>query len=100
MSNYKLTNKAVEDLSKIWNYTCEKWSEVQADNYYKLLLDNCKFLAQNPEIGKNYNEIATNLQGFKTKSHLIFYYKLSNRSIEVIRILHSKMDLKKRIKDQ
>ena len=52
MPNYKLTNKAVEDLSKIWNYTCEKWSEVQADNYYKLLLDNCKFLAKNPEIGK------------------------------------------------
>ena len=23
----KFTNKAVEDLSSIWNYTCETWSE-------------------------------------------------------------------------
>jgi len=27
MSEFKLTNKAVEDLSKIWDYTFEVWSE-------------------------------------------------------------------------
>ncbi|PIX07572.1 MAG: type II toxin-antitoxin system RelE/ParE family toxin, partial [Flavobacteriales bacterium CG_4_8_14_3_um_filter_35_10] len=26
MAEYKLTNKAVEDLSKIWDYTFEVWS--------------------------------------------------------------------------
>lgn len=34
MNSYVLTNKAVEDLSSIWNYTAEEWSEVQADRYY------------------------------------------------------------------
>ena len=34
MAEYKLTNKAVEDLSKIWDYTFEVWSENQADKYY------------------------------------------------------------------
>ena len=33
MAKYKLTNKAVEDLSDIWNYTFDHWSERQADFY-------------------------------------------------------------------
>ncbi|MEQ1553498.1 MAG: type II toxin-antitoxin system RelE/ParE family toxin [Ferruginibacter sp.] len=36
MANYKLTNKAVEDLEKIRNYSFEKFSEQQADKYYAL----------------------------------------------------------------
>lgn len=29
MPKFNLTNKAVEDLSKIWNYTVETWSEIR-----------------------------------------------------------------------
>jgi toxin ParE1/3/4 len=32
MANYYLTNKAVEDLSEIWYYTYDEWSEKQANN--------------------------------------------------------------------
>lgn len=53
MPNYYLTNKAVEDLSQIWEYTFETWSESQADEYYSNLLDNCNTIAQNPDLGKN-----------------------------------------------
>ncbi len=39
MVKYKLTNKAVEDLTGIWEYTVEKWSEEQFGQgsglYYK-----------------------------------------------------------------
>lgn len=45
MASYILTNKAVEDLSKIWDYTFEVWSEVMADKYYTMLLDSCQDLA-------------------------------------------------------
>ena len=37
--------KAVEDLSMIWNYTYETWSEKQADIYYHLLIDSCEEIA-------------------------------------------------------
>ena len=33
MAKYSLTNKAVEDLTNIWDYTFEKWNENQADKY-------------------------------------------------------------------
>lgn len=29
-----MSNKAVDDLTEIWNYTFDEWSEQQADNYY------------------------------------------------------------------
>ncbi|MBW8050312.1 MAG: type II toxin-antitoxin system RelE/ParE family toxin [Cytophagales bacterium] len=97
MANYFLTNKAVEDLSKIWNYTFDNWSEQQADKYYQMLLDNCKGIAEKPNIGKNYDGIADKLFGYRTGRHIIFYRKLNKNEIEIIRILHEQMDLKHRI---
>ena len=54
MANFRFTKKAIDDLSEIWNYTFYKWSENQADKYYKMLIENCKEIACNPdELGKN-----------------------------------------------
>lgn len=38
MAKYRFTNKAVEDLASIWNYTFDNWSERQADLYYEMLI--------------------------------------------------------------
>lgn len=99
MADYKLTNKAVTDLSGIWDYTFDNWSEKQADTYYNMLLDCCQDIANNPELGKNYNEIKSDLFGLKASRHIIFYKKSINKPIEITRILHEQMDLKKRMKE-
>ncbi|MBQ0734827.1 type II toxin-antitoxin system RelE/ParE family toxin [Aquimarina celericrescens] len=97
MAKYELTNKAVEDLTGIWEYTIEKWSEQQADRYYNLLLDSFQDIANNPELGKNYDGIKNDLFGLKTNRHIIFYRKRIGQPIEITRILHGQMDLKNRI---
>lgn len=94
MANYYLTNKAVEDLTEIWNYTCNEWSEKQADKYYFLLLESCQALANNPNRGKKYDVVTEKLLGYKSNQHIIFYVVLSKKEIEVVRILHGSMDLK------
>ena len=99
MAKYFLTNKAVEDLSKIWDYTYEAWSEDQADKYYELLIDSCKEISENPKIGKNYDEIDKNMLGYRTNHHIIFYRVIAPNEIEVLRILHGRMDLKNRIQE-
>jgi toxin ParE1/3/4 len=66
MAEYKLTNKAVADLSKIWDYTFEVWSENQADKYYEELIYNCQEIADNPDFGKNYEGISKQLLGMKS----------------------------------
>lgn len=97
MAKYDLTNEAVDDLTNIWDYTFEKWSEKQADTYYKMLLENCQLIANNPNIGKNYDEIKDELFGLKANRHIIFYRKFSDKPIEITRVLHERMDLKNRL---
>jgi toxin ParE1/3/4 len=97
MAKYNLTNKAVDDLTKIWDYTFEQWSEKQADNYYNMLIANCHEIVKNPKIGKKYDGITGNLLGLKSNRHIIFYRTIGDDNIEITRILHGRMDLKNRI---
>ena len=99
MVKYFLTKKAVEDLSKIWDYTYEIWSENQADNYYYELLIDCQKLAEDQNLSKNYDEINTEILGYKSGQHIIFYRILNPTEVEITRFLHSRMDLRTRIKE-
>jgi toxin ParE1/3/4 len=97
MAKCIFTIKAVEDLTKIWDYTYEVWSESQADKYYEGILENCQDIAENQNSGKSYNEISSEIFGYKSGQHIIFYRKLDETKVEITRILHSRMDFKNRI---
>jgi toxin ParE1/3/4 len=97
MAKYYLTNKAVDDLSEIWDYTIETWSEMQAEKYYDLLMASCDDLANNPKLGRNYDIVTKGILGFKSGEHIIFYSIISKNEIEIARILHGMMDLKSRL---
>lgn len=77
--------------------TLNKWSEEQADRYYHMLIENCKEVASNPDLGKNYSGVVENLLGFKAGRHIIFYRKIENNEVEITRILHEQMDLEYRV---
>ena len=98
MGKYRLTNLAVQDLSEIWNYTFEQWSERQADNYYEQLTATFESIATNQQQGRNYEGIRSDLFGFKVNRHIVFYRIISNDLVEITRILHELMDLKNRLK--
>jgi len=100
MAKYKLTNKAVDDLTQIWNYTFNKWSESQADKYYHMLIDYFNEVACNPDLGKNYSAVIENLLGFRAGRHIIFYRRIEENEVEITRILHEQLDLKNRIKEK
>ena len=97
MVKMSFRQKANEDLNNIWNYTYENWSETQADIYYATIKFACKGIGENPDIGKEYTGINRNLLGLKSGKHIIFYHLISENEIEVIRILHERMDLKNRL---
>jgi toxin ParE1/3/4 len=99
MAKVILRQEAIDDLNDIWAYTFEEWSENQADKYYATLKFACKQIGENPELGKEYEEISGNLLGLKSGKHIIFYQMITENEIEVIRILHERMDLKNRINE-
>ena len=90
--------QAIMDLNDTWLYTFNKWSEKQADKYYESLEHVCNQIASNPDIGKEYEEIGNNLLGFRSGKHIIFYHVLNKHEIEIIRILHERMDLINQLK--
>ena len=99
MAKYILTNKAVEDLTRIWDYTYEVWSENQADKYYELIIAAFEEIAESPALGKSYEKISKEILGFKVGKHIVFYRVPTLKKIEIIRVLHVRMDLKNRLKE-
>ena len=99
MAKVILKQEAIADLNNIWKYTFEKWSENQADKYYAMLKLACAEIGKNPQIGKQYDKINKNLLGLHSGRHIIFYQFIDQQEIEIIRILHERMDLRNRIND-
>ncbi len=96
--NYIISEKAIYDLENIWLYTLEKWSAEQANRYYKLLIDEIEYIAEDFERGREANHISPGYWVSKVKSHLIFYTVKETSSIVIIRILHERMDIENRLK--
>jgi len=97
MHSFQLTEKAIKDLTEIWNYTFDTWSETQADKYYGELIEFCQTLAEEPEKGRSYTQLIPKLKGAKINRHIIFYRTITENTIEIERILHERMDLKSRL---
>ena len=95
---YVLSKKAVADLEGIWLYTVEKWFVNQADCYYNLIVDEINFICKNNNAGKSMEHIRKGYRASKVKSHLIFY-RILNNTVEIIRILHERMDIENRFND-
>jgi toxin ParE1/3/4 len=97
MAKFSFTNRALDDLIEIWDYTVEQWSENQAQTYYNLIMASCMDLANNPQLGRSYNIISQNLLGYKCGEHIIFYQEIVKDEIEIARVLHGMMDLKSKM---
>lgn len=99
MPEYFLTNKAIIDLSGIWEYTFKRLPEKQADKYYESIIDSFESIAEKLAKRKSYEEIYAGLLGYKIGNHIIFYKKYKKEAILIIRILHSRMDLRNRLNE-
>jgi len=96
---YTISKKANQDIEKIWLYTYENWSLEQADRYYNLILDEIEFIAENFESGISVDYLKEGYRASIVKSHIIFYKKSTSNIVEIIRVLHQKMDIENRIEE-
>lgn len=87
-----LTNLAKADLKDIGRYTQKKWG-IKQRNIYLTVLDNAfHFLAENPNKGRNCDEIRPAYKKYIVWKHIIFYRETDGVHIEIVRILHGSMD--------
>ncbi|HAA12487.1 MAG TPA: hypothetical protein DCE41_12620 [Cytophagales bacterium] len=64
MARLVMRQAAIDDLTDIWEYLLETWSEAQADKYYEMIKLACQEIAQNPSLGRAYPEISHNVRGY------------------------------------
>lgn len=96
---FRISEKAISDLEKIWLYTLSKWSKKQADRYHNQIFDEINYIVENFEICRSIDYIKPGYRISKVKSHLIFFKKSEDNIIEIIRILHQNMDIENRLKE-
>ena len=92
------TRKAAADLNDIWEYTYDTWSAEQANTYYNNLLADCSKVADKPEnLGRHYDDVRPAVKGYPSGKHIIFFRKLQDGRVRIIRILHERMDFKRHL---
>lgn len=94
---YSISSKAKIDLIGIWEFTKENWSVAQADKYYQIIVDKFSEISLMPNMDKSYDDLRAGYRAVHVKSHIIFYKLSKPNSIEIVRILHQRMDYKSRI---
>jgi toxin ParE1/3/4 len=97
VSEYIISEKALEDISNIWIYTAENWSVEQADRYYNLIIDEIEYIVRNLDMAHDFEKIRKSYRYSKVKSHLIFFKTDKFDEIEVVRVLHERMDVENRL---
>ena len=97
--SYKISGQAIKDIENIWLYTVEHWSVEQADRYYNLIFEEIEYITNHFESGKDISSVRKGYRYSKVKSHLIFYRKSKSGVVEIIRVLHERMDVENRLND-
>ncbi len=80
------------DLEEIWQYTHNTWSYNQANKYQDELFNGFELIAKDYLIGKNYHSIKHGYRMIKANHHYIFYVR-NGDTVQIMRVLHEKMEL-------
>ncbi len=92
-NKFKLSVKAREDIKNLFRYSFQKFDENQAIKY-KAGLDGCfQLLADNPNMGRECNDLRDGYFRHEHQRHIIFYTQRLN-DIFIVTIIHNRMDKK------
>ena len=96
MKRLRLSPAARIDLDAIWDYSAAAWGQDQADSYLRGMFSMMWTLAERPSLGRGIDEVRQGYFKFPVASHVVFYRQTPD-GIDVIRILHKRMDLERHL---
>jgi toxin ParE1/3/4 len=100
MMGYRLAPAAQADLDDIWQYTVSSWRAAQAERYTRAIRDAAEDLARGNRQGQAIDEVRAGYRKLAVGSHLLFCRSArDDDGIEIIRILHQRMDVSARLGD-
>lgn len=96
MAKVSYSPKAEADLEAIWLYTRQLWSLSQANSYVTAIIERLERVAADDISGQPYSHVRPGYYKLLVGSHIAFY-RLPEDGIEVVRILHSRMDFERHL---
>jgi len=93
MGRFKLTQKARSDLKAIATYSQKQWGREQRLDYIKQFDATFHRLASSPDLGSSCDFIRAGYRKFPCSSHIIFYRIAPGDEVEIVRVLHKRMDV-------
>ena len=91
---FRLRDAAKVDLATIWFATADRWGVDQADAYVRTIETRIARICDYPESYPEYAGPSDTFRKAPSGEHLIFYV-VEGRIVEVVRILHNRMDVEK-----
>ena len=92
MSGFFLTKKAKDDLTVIGRYTQNTWGREQRNRYLSLLDAAFQDPGAYPLIGRDCSAIRPGYRKMGVGKHIVFYRQTETDEIEIVRVLHERMD--------
>ncbi len=92
MKKFRVSVAADADLRAIAEYTLEQWGAERRDAYITKMFDAFARLADMPDIAAKLNHIREGYRRFPLQSHVIYFRSSSTHTIEIVRVLHKRMD--------
>lgn len=86
MANYKLTQKAKEDLARIYHRGIREFGETQADAYYMALFARFERISEQPFLYPSVEYIRDGYRRSVFGSDNIYYRAIEN-DVEILRVL-------------
>ncbi|MBD2568470.1 type II toxin-antitoxin system RelE/ParE family toxin [Anabaena lutea] len=91
MSNYSLTDQAIEDINEICEYL-SNFNLDSATEFLNSIENKCQTLVQFPNMGRSYAELSPELRGISVNPYIIFY-RLIKDDVEIIRVVNGYRNL-------
>jgi toxin ParE1/3/4 len=92
MPAFCLSNLAKLDMQVIGRYTQVTWGREQRNLYLQQLDNGFHLLARDPARGQQCDDIRPGYRKYPIGRHVVFY-RVSDAGVEIVRILHDRMDL-------
>jgi toxin ParE1/3/4 len=100
MTRFVLSPAAIRDIDEIWDYTADTWNERQANAYVSKIRDACHSLADGRSQGRSIGTVRPGYWKLPVGSHFLVYRLVQGNVIDVVRVLHNRMDLPHRLSEQ
>jgi plasmid stabilization system protein ParE len=93
---YRLSERAAQDIADIYAYSLSHWGEDRADEYVESIYRALKKLAAHPGRNTSRHKRSTPFRMIAVRQHFALY-EILNDEIIVLALMHQAQDIEKRV---